>query len=125
MEKPIPTWITIVGSVIAALGLFVGCSLYVSPGTFIPGINFSDPGPAYLAHMWGARQVAIAAVIAYALFRRSSPMLRIALLAYCIMNVQDAGIGLAKGDMPLLCGASIVMILSGFMIFVLSRKERA
>jgi hypothetical protein len=93
MEKPIPRWITIVSALIAALGVFVGCSLYLSPGTFIPGIDFSTRGPAYLSQMWAARQIAIAAIIAYSLFQRAAPMLKISLIAYSLMNFQDAGIG--------------------------------
>ena len=124
MQKTIPTWVTVVSSLIAALGLFVGGSLYISPGTFIPGINFADPGPAYLAEMWAARQIAIGAVVAYALFRRSSPMLRISLLVYCIMNVQDAGIGLVNGNMSLFAGALFFTVLSATLMFVLSRAAR-
>jgi len=103
------------------MGLFVGCSLYLSPGTFIPGIDFSAPGPAYLAHMWAARQIAIAGIIAYALFRRSPPMLQVSLIAYCVMNVQDAGIGFFRGEPSLITGASFACLLSASMIFILSR----
>jgi hypothetical protein len=123
MEKPIPRWIKIVTGLIAALGLFVGFSLYLSPGTFIPGIDFSTNGADYLARMWGARQIAIAGIIAYSLARRSPPMLRVSLIAYCLMNIQDAGIGLFKGDNGLLIGASAFSVLSGVIVFVLSRRE--
>ena len=123
MEKPIPRWITIVTGLIAALGLFVGSSLYLSPGTFIPGIDFSANGADYLARMWGARQIAIAGIIAYSLARQSPPMLRVSLIAYCLMNIQDAGIGLFKGDNGLLIGASAFSVLSGVIVFVLSRRE--
>jgi hypothetical protein len=121
MDTPAPLWIVIVSGLIAAMGLFVGCSLYISPGTFIPGIDFASNGAGYLAQMWGARQIALAGIIAYSLIRRSRPMLTVSLLAYCIMNVQDAAIGYFKGDGGLLTGATVVMLLTGFMVFTLSR----
>jgi hypothetical protein len=122
MEKPIPIWITVVSGLIATLGAFVGCSLYLSPGTFIPGIDFSAPGIAYLAHMWAARQFAIAAIIAYALLRRSAPMLKISLIAYNLMNIQDAGIGIARGDSGLTIGATVAFLFSAAMIAALSMR---
>ncbi|HMK39815.1 MAG TPA: hypothetical protein VK569_10765 [Bacteroidota bacterium] len=125
METPIPRWITVLSALIAAMGLFVGCSLYLTPGTFIPGIDFSSNGAGYLAQMWGARQIALAGIIAYSLLRRSSPMLRVSLLAYCIMNIQDAGIGLFKGDTGLLAGASVATILTGTIVFILARNEKS
>jgi hypothetical protein len=124
MDTPAPLWIVIVSGLIASVGLFVGCSLYVSPGTFIPGIDFASNGAGYLAQMWGARQIALAGIIAYSLLRRSRPMLTVSLLAYCIMNVQDAAIGYLKGDAGLLIGASVVTVLTGVMVFILSRTAR-
>ena len=125
MERPVPLWITIVSGFIAAMGLFVGCSLYLSPGTFIPGIDFTANGAAYLSQMWGARQIAIAGIIAYSLARQSSPMLEVSLLAYCLMNIQDTVIGYSKGDPGLLIGASATTVLTGVMVYVLSRKPAA
>jgi hypothetical protein len=124
MDQAIPRWIAIVSGFIAALGLFIGCSLYLKPGMFIPGIDFSSNGAGYLAQMWAARQIAIDGIIAYSLFRRSSLMLSVSLIAYCVMNIQDAGIGLARGDSSLLIGASAFTVLTGVMVFVLSRKEK-
>jgi hypothetical protein len=124
MEQPIPRWIFIVSALMAALGLFVGCSLYLSPGTFIPGIDFTSNGAGYLSRMWGARQVAIAGIIAYSLIRRSPLMLRVSLIAIFLINIQDAGIGLFGADHGLLIGASAFSVLSGVMVFVLSDSHK-
>ena len=80
-ENKIPMWVAIVCGIIALMGLFVGGSLYISPGTFIPNIDFSSPDFKYLTNMWAARQVAIAFIIGYSLFRRSPEMLKISLMA--------------------------------------------
>jgi hypothetical protein len=122
---PIPKWVAVISLFIAALGLFVGLSLYVSPATFIKEVDFSAKGVRYLTNMWGARQTAIAAIIGYSLVRRSSVMLKISLIAYFLMNIQDVMIGLMLGDIGLIVGASVAAILSGSMIVRLSRKDLA
>lgn len=122
MKNTIPTWITIVAGLMAALGLFVGASLYISPGTFVPDIDFSDTGIQFLTQMWAARQIAIASIIAYSLIRKSVPMLTISLMAYFLMNIQDAIIGFSREDMGLLFGALFFGSLAATMAFTLGRK---
>ena len=120
--KIIPLWITIVSGLISAVGLFVGASLYISPGTFLPHLDFSSVDIRYLVNMWAARQIAIAAIIGYSLIKQSLPMIKLSLLAYCIMNVQDIVIGIIKLDNGLIIGASIACGVSAFMIFTLTKK---
>jgi hypothetical protein len=121
----IPLWIRIVSSLIALLGLFVGISLYVSPGTFIPDIDFSRPEASYLTQMWAARQIAIAGIIVFSLIKRSSAMLSVSLLAYCMMNLQDLIIGISKADYGLAGGASFFFVLPAVMMMVLYRRQKA
>jgi len=121
----IPKWVTIVSGIISLMGLFVGASLYLSPGTFIENVDFSLIGSRYLANMWAARQIAIAFIIGFSLLRKSADWLRLSLIAYCLMNVQDVGIGIWLGDMGLTTGASISTLLSGSMVLVLSKKAPA
>jgi hypothetical protein len=73
--------------------------------------------------MWAARQVAIAGIIGYSLFRRSAAMLKVSLLAYALMNFQDAFIGVSLGEIDLIVGASSFCALSAVMIAVVSRKR--
>ena len=123
MNPPIPKWISLISILISAMGIFVGCSLYLTPGTFIKNIDFSSPDIRYLTNMWAARQIAIAAIIGYSLIRRSAVMLSVALIAYCLMNVQDVIIGISRAETGLIIGASVACALSASMIVVLSRKE--
>src|SRR5262245_59049512 len=116
MATSIPKWISIVSFLIALLGLFVGFSLYISPATFIPGIDFSSTDIRFLTNMWGARQIAIAAVIAVSVIKKSVPMLLISLTAYCMMNLQDVVIGIMRSDMGLAIGSSFFGLLSASMI---------
>lgn len=123
--KQIPTWIKVVCGLLSVLGIFVGCSLYVTPGTFIKDVDFSSSGTRFLAYMWGARQIAMAGIIGYSVLRRSAAMLQIALIAYCVMNIQDAAIGFWRHDPGLITGASFVCILTGVMAFLLRAPESA
>jgi hypothetical protein len=123
MNKIIPTWIIITSCLIAGLALFVGCSLYISPGTFIENTNFADPNIRFLAHMWAARQIAIALTIGFSTVRKSSPMLTIALATYCLMNVQDVSIGISHNDTGLIVGAAFFTLLSLTMIVLLTRNQ--
>jgi len=123
MINSLPKWIMVVSGLISLLGLFVGISLYVSPGTFIDNVDFSSTGSRYLAYMWAARQIAIAAIIGFSIVRKSAVMLRISLIAYCLMNIQDVGIGIWQGDNGLSIGAAVFSLLSALMIVVLSKKD--
>jgi hypothetical protein len=124
MTVAIPKWISIVSFLIALLALFVGCSLYLSPATFIEGIDFSSPNIKFLANMWAARQIAIGGVIAFSVLKKSSQMLMISLSAYCLMNIQDAIIGILKSDSGLAIGASFFCLLSASMILVLIKASK-
>lgn len=120
----IPLWIRIVSGLIALLGIFVGISLYLSPEAFMPEIDFTATGIHYLAQMWGARQIAIAGIIAFSVLRGSGPMLTVSLLAYGLMNLQDILIGLSRQDYGLAGGASFFFLLPAVMIIVLVRKQK-
>ena len=120
----IPKWITVISGFISLLGLFVGCSLYISPATFIPNIDFSSADIKYLTNMWAARQIAIAGIIGYSLFRQSVSMLKISLIAYSIMNVQDIFIGVSKSDNGLIIGATVACVLASTIVFILSKRKK-
>ena len=120
----IPKWMIAVSGLICVLGIFVGCSLYLSPGTFIKDVDFASAGTRYLANMWGARQITLASILGFAALRRSVPMLQLSLGAYALMNVQDAIIGVLRGDRGLIAGATVFMLVPAYMVFRLARLER-
>jgi hypothetical protein len=90
----------------------------------MPQIDFTQTGVSYLAQMWAARQIAIAGIIGFSLFKKSVPMLQLSLIAYSVMNVQDALIGVAHQDMGLIIGASFFGTLAATMAFKLGRLTR-
>ena len=120
-DTAIPKWIIVVSGLICLLGIFVGCSLYVSPGTFIKDVDFTSPGTRYLANMWGARQITLASILGISALRKSVPMLQLSLGAYALMNVQDAVIGALRGDIGLIVGATLFMLGPAYMVLRLGR----
>lgn len=123
MNKKIPKWITVVSNLIALLGIFVGAALYVSPSSFIKNVDFSATGVSFLVSMWAARQLAIALIIGYSTFKKSAQMLKISLIAYVLMNLQDIAIGIFRNDHGLTIGASVFCVLGIAMIITLTVKN--
>jgi hypothetical protein len=71
-------------------------------------VDLSSQGtPVFRQHVGGT------AVVPGSL--RAAPMLHIALVAYCLMNFQDALIGARRGDMFLVVGATFFTLLTGYM----------
>lgn len=125
MDKSIPRWITIGSIGISLLGLFVGASLYISPSTFLKNIDLSAVGILYPIQMWAARQIAIATIIGYSALKKSTPILKISLLAYALMTGQDVFIGISRGDNGLVLGSLFFCLLSVMMLrtLVMSTKK--
>lgn len=117
-----PRWIRVVSFLIALLGVFVACSLYLAPAPFLPGVDLAAEGALFLVAMWAARQLAIALALGFAAWRGSPVMLAIVLGIYCLMNIQDALIGVWRGDTGLLIGAAFFTVLSGSMVAMLWRS---
>jgi len=122
-KNNIPKWIIIVSGLIGFFGFFVGSSLYLWPEAFIKDVDFTSDGVRYLANMWAARQISLGAILGFSAFRRSIPMLQVSLGAYGLMNVQDAIIGVQRGDFGLIIGASLFAIGPAYMIFRLRKLE--
>jgi hypothetical protein len=122
-NSSIQKWEIIVFSLICLLGLFVGGSLYFSPGTFIKDVDFSSAAVRTLVYMWAARQVSIAIAIGYSVFKKSVPMLQISLAAYCLITLQDVFIGVWRRDHGLIVGSSLFCALSAFLIWNLTRRS--
>ncbi len=121
-KNKIPKWINIVSIIIALLSLFVAISLYFFPEQVVKNADLMALGSLFLVKMWAARQLAIALIIGYSIFKKSIPMLQISLIAYLLMNLQDAIIGLLQNDLGLIAGATFFTFLSGVMVWRLSQK---
>ena len=113
----IPLWILLLTGAISLLGIIVGISLYLSPGSSLPDVDFTANGVTLLTDMWAARQIAIASIMGYGVIRRRAAIMQAGLAIYCVMNIQDAAIGFLHQDMGLGIGATFFMALTGFLAF--------
>lgn len=91
------------------------------PSTFIPGLEDSD-AVRYLSQMCGARQLAIALILAFSVVRRSGNVIRVALAFYVLMNIQDVIIGIIQNDTGMITGAAVVMLLTAIMFGAVHKR---
>ena len=123
-KDTLPVWIRVVSGLIGLLGIFVGGSLYLSPGTFIHDVDFASSGTRYLAWMWAARQITLGSILGFSTLRKSIPMLQLSLAAYSLMNAQDAVIGVLRHDRGLMIGALLFTLGPAWMAYSLrTRRE--
>lgn len=120
-KNSLPNWVILLSTGIAALGLFVGGSLYIAPEKFIPNLNLSLANTTFLTQMWAARQIAIAAMIGLSTFKRSALMLKVALGTYFLMTFQDILIGVYQKDSGLIMGTAFFCALSVLMLLRLRK----
>lgn len=112
-----------VSGLVALLGLFVAGSLYIAPATFIPATDFTQSQVAFLAHMWAARQLAIAGVLGFGALMNHRGMLLAGLVLYCVMNMQDAIIGAVHHDSGLMIGALFFGVLAGVLAWRVTKMR--
>ncbi len=124
IPRNVPLWVFLISGFMGILSLSVGISLYLIPGTFLPGMEFAPAGARFATNMWAARQVALGAVMAFASGTRNGGMLTGALAVYGVMNIQDAAIGAMKGDAPLVFGAVFFGAVAACLIVTIRRPPR-
>ena len=124
MQNNIPKWVLAFSYIFSLLGFFISIALYVSPQTFLTTIDFHARGAWYLLHMFASRELAIALGMGYAAWKKSASMLKIVLIVYVIMNIQDAFIGFFVNDLGLLIGAFVVGAIAASMAYCLSKKNK-
>lgn len=117
----IPKWIYAVASLIAFVGLLTGAGVYFFPTTFLPGVDFSSEPTKVLAHLWATRQIAIAAVIGYALAKRSVATLQAVLLVYALVTLLDIFVGVVDGDLGLAAISAVFSAISFAAILSLQK----
>ena len=125
MTRLIPLWVTIVASLMTLSILAFSINLVVNPKTFFPDTDFLAKDVRYFTTMWAMRQFSFGALIAYALIRQSSQILKIALLLLILVNVFTIFEGAYINKMFLIAESMIYCCISAAMIFSINKKERA
>src|SRR5262245_43531963 len=123
-DKP-QTWIIVISSLLALLGIAISISMYLLPAnTFIPGLDPENSAIVYINSMCAARQLSIASCIGFAALRRSAPMLTLGWICYLILNIQDALIGVNQHDSGMIGGGIVISFLSVFILYKLNAKRK-
>ena len=122
MTAKIPTWITIACSLLTLLSVFIAFSLFTDPGGFIETVDFSNDETKLIAQMWGVRQFSIAFIIGFSLWKRSSSLLFLAMIAYFLITFLDIILGILHKDYELVIGTSVFSILSLAILIVLHKR---
>jgi hypothetical protein len=87
-QKSLPKWILIVSGLFALFELMVSLSLYFSPQSVVQTVDHNATGVDYLIYMWATRQFALGFIFGFATFKKSVPMLTIAMsINFCPCSV--------------------------------------
>ena len=122
-QKSLPKWIRIVSGLFALLELMITLSLCFSPQTVLETVDLNAKGVDYLIYMWAARQFALAAIFAYATWKKSIPMVTIVYIFFLVMMVGDLFIGIIHKDNALITGALVMCIISAVILFFLNKRK--
>ena len=123
LETTITKWILILSGIFALLEIMVSVSLWISPGSVLENVDMQARGMDYVIQMWSARQFAIGFIFGFATLRKSVPMLALAYVFFLVMFVGDLIIGISNNENPLVISAVVMCIVSGVMIYVLTRTN--
>lgn len=125
LQKLLPKWILIVSGLFSLMEIMVSFSICFSPESVIESIDLHASGVNYIVYMWASRQFALGFIFGFATFKKSIPMLTLAYIFFLVMFVGDFLIGIVQNEMPLIISATVMCMVSSFMIFTLNRKKDA
>jgi hypothetical protein len=122
-QKSLPKWILIISALFALMELMVSVSLCLSPQSVVETVDLNAKGVDYLIYMWAARQFALGFIFAFAIFKRSIPMLTIAYIFFLVMFVGDFLIGISQKEPSLIIAALVMCIVSSAMLMALNKRK--
>ncbi len=122
-KKSLPKWILIVSGLFALMELIVGISLFIAPQSVAETVDLNAKGVTYLISLWASRQFALGFVFAFAVVKRSVPMLMIAYIFLLVMFIGDFVIGITQKENSLIISAVVMCIISSVMILMLNKRK--
>ncbi len=118
-------WILVVTGLLAIMEIGGAISLFFFPETMADQIDLTATGVGFLMYMWATRQFALGVIFAYAVFRRSTPMLTLAYIFFLVMFLGDGVVGIMLHDNTLLVSAVLMCLISSTMIYLLHRSNQS
>lgn len=123
VHRSVPKWILIVSGLFALLEIMVSILLCISPQEVLETVDLSAKGVDYVIYMWAGRQFALGFIFAFATFKRSAPMLKIAYIFFLVMFVGDLLIGISQKENSLIISAIVMCIISSAMLFAINKRK--
>jgi hypothetical protein len=123
-QKPLPKWILIVSGIFALVEIFVSLSLWFSPESIADKVDLSAKGVDFLIYMWATRQFALGFIFAFAVIKKSIPMLTIAYIFFLVMFIGDLLVGVVLKDNSLIISAVVMCVISAVLIATINKKTK-
>jgi hypothetical protein len=123
-QTAVPKWILIVSGIFALMEIGVSLSMIFSPQSVLESVDHTAKGVNYLVYMWATRQFALGIILAYAIYKRSAPMLTLAWLFLLVMFLGDLVTGIAQKENTLVITAVIMCLLSAGMLYAINKRTR-
>jgi hypothetical protein len=121
--SPITKWILIVSGIFVLLELAGAVMLLFMQDSMADKIDLHARGVDFLLYMWAARQFALAAIIAVAVYKRSAPMLSLAWIFLLLMFIGDLAIGFVMKDNPMIISAVVMAAIAAIMLYFINRAK--
>ncbi|MBI3134218.1 MAG: hypothetical protein HYZ14_06020 [Bacteroidetes bacterium] len=122
-KKSLPKWILIVSAFFALLELTVSLALCFSPQSVLETVDLNAKGVDYVIHMWAVRQFALGFIFAFALFKKSIPMLTLAYIFFLVMFAGDFFIGISQKENALIISALVMCLISVALIVAINKRN--
>jgi hypothetical protein len=119
----VPKWILIVSGIFVLIELAGAGMLCFMQDTMADKIDLNARGVDFLLYMWAARQFALAAIIAVAVYKRSGPMLNLAWIFLLLMFIGDLVIGFMMKDNPMIISAAVMAAIAAIMLYFINRRK--
>ncbi len=123
-EVSFPKWLLIVSGLLALLELTVSVSLIISPESVADKIDLTAKGVDYLLYMWASRQFALGVILAFAVYKKSAPMLTIAYIFLVAIFIGDVAIGIVQKETSMIISGLFMSILSSVLIYAINKSRR-
>lgn len=121
--SPPATWLIVLTYLFAAMEIMVSFSIWSNPQAVIETLDATANGVGFLAKMWAVRQLALGAILAFAAFKKSRPMLSVAYLFVLIMFLGDLVIGIGEKQNPLILSAAIMALVAAGLLYLINKTK--
>lgn len=124
-----PFWMTAASVFISINILILSLTLFVDPAIYFEKLSFENENMFVITFRLAAVLAALGLSVLIALFLQSVSMLKIAMVVYCLITLQDTVIGFAYDDTGLMIRSFIFCVLAAFITFILNgmkpKRKRA